>query len=112
MRSAATEIVGERVLDVGLGGLLVDGQEGRRFHHHAVDAVAALRGLRLDEGFLYRMRPLRRAEALERDDLLLRVDARQRRDAGAHGLAVDVNGAGAALAESAAEARPLEREIV
>src|SRR5262249_26997390 len=77
-----------------------------------VDAIAALRGLRLDEGFLHRMRALRRAEPLERDDLLLRIDARQRRHARAHRLAVDMDRAGAALAEPAAEAWPLEREIV
>src|SRR5262249_17764163 len=41
-----------------------------------------------------------------------RRDARQRRDAGTHRLAVDVDRAGAALAEPAAEARPLEPEIV
>src|SRR5262249_590339 len=53
-----------------------------------------------------------RAEPFERDDLLARIDARQRSDAGAHRLAVDVHRAGAALAEPAAEARALERKVV
>ncbi len=52
-------------------GFLLVGEERRRFHDHAVDAVAALGGLFLDEGALHRMRLLRRAEAFERDDLLL-----------------------------------------
>ena len=54
----------------------------------------------------------RRAQPLERDDLLLGRERRQRRDAGAHRLAVDMHRAGAALREPAAEARPVQREIV
>src|SRR5262249_34073695 len=86
--------------------------KGRRLHDHAVDAVAALRRLLLDEGALHWVRPLRRAEAFERDYLLLCGDLRQRRDARAHGLAVDMHGAGAALTKPAAEARAMQREIV
>jgi hypothetical protein len=59
MRSATTEIVGKCVLDVGFAWLLVLCQEGGRLHDHAVDAVAALRGLLVDESFLNWMRFLR-----------------------------------------------------
>src|SRR5439155_13262813 len=45
MGAAAAQVVRQRLLDLGLARLLVVGQEGRRFHDHAVDAVAALRGL-------------------------------------------------------------------
>ena len=72
MGAAAAEIVGERVLDVALAWLLVLGEERRRLHDHAVDAVAALRGLLVDEGLLHRMRLLRRAEAFQRHHVLLR----------------------------------------
>ena len=75
MRAAAAEIVGERLLDLGLARLLVLREEGRRLHDHAVDAVAALRGLFVDEGLLHRMRLLRRAEPFERHDLLSRRSA-------------------------------------
>ena len=95
-----------------LARLLVLGQERRRLHDHAVDAVAALRGLLVDEGLLHRMRLLRRAEAFERHHLLPGVHRRQRRDAGAHRRAVDVDRASAALAEPAAEARAVKAEIV
>ena len=58
MRPAAAEIVRERLLDLRLGRLLVLGEEGGRLHDHAVDAVAALHGLLVDEGPLHRMRLL------------------------------------------------------
>src|SRR5215467_9934552 len=43
--SAAAEILGKRVLDIGLARLFVFREESRRLHDHAVDAVAALGGL-------------------------------------------------------------------
>src|SRR5262249_37887969 len=89
VRPAAGVVVGEWLFDIGVAWLLVGGEQRGRFHHHAVDAVAALRRLRVDERLLHRMRALWRAEAFERDDLLLLRHARQRCDAGAHGLAVD-----------------------
>src|SRR5215467_12133371 len=104
MGPAATEVVGERVLDLRLGRFLVAGDKRRRLHDHAVDAVAALRRLLLDESALHRMRLLRRAEPFERHDLLLRRDLRQWRNAGTHCLAVDMHRAGAALTKPAAEA--------
>ncbi len=81
MGAAAAEVVGERLLDLRLGRLLVVGEERGGLHDHAVDAVAALHRLLLDEGALHRMRLLRRAEAFERHDLLLGGERRQRRDA-------------------------------
>lgn len=55
MRSAATKIAGERFLDVRLAWLLVNGQERRSLHNHAVDAIATLNRLLLDKGLLHRM---------------------------------------------------------
>src|SRR5262249_29661698 len=53
----------------------------------------------------------RRAEAGKGDDLAA-AHRRHRRHAGAHRLAVDVHGAGAALRQPAAEMRVVERELV
>src|SRR5215831_20591504 len=112
MGPAATEVVGERVLDLRLGRFLVGGDKRRRLHDHAVDAVATLCRLLLDEGALHRMRLLGCAEPFESHDLLLCRDLRQRRDAGTHRLAVDMYRAGAALTEPAAKARAMQRQVV
>ena len=57
------------------------------------------------------MRPLRRAETFQRDDLLC-PDGRERHHAGAHRLAVEMHGAGAALGEAAAEGRTVESQVI
>src|SRR5882762_4822033 len=111
MGPAPAEVAGERLLDVGFTRVLAGGQERGGLHDHAVDAVAALHGLLIDEGLLHGMRPLRRAETFERDDRL-RPDRRQRHHAGAHRLAVEMHSAGAALGEAAAEARAVESQVV
>src|SRR2546430_2653543 len=87
MRPAAAEVVRQRAPDVALARLLVLGEEGGRLHDHAVDAVAALGGLLVDEGLLHAMQLLAAGEALERHDLLLPFDRGQRSLARAHGLA-------------------------
>src|SRR5258705_10283949 len=111
MGPASAEIAGERLLDVGFTRVLAGGQEGRGLHDHAVDAVPALHGLLVDECLLHGMRTLRRAETLQRDDLLC-PDRRQRHHAGAHRLPVEMYGADAALGEAAAEARAVESQLV
>ena len=88
-------------------GMRVLLQEGGDRHDHPVRAVAALRGLVLDERLLQRVRLLDRAEPLERGDRLVRSRV-DRRDARANRLAADVDGAGPALREPAAEARPVQ----
>src|SRR6266446_4429115 len=91
VRAAAAFQAGKRVAQLGvvrLGVLLEIGGGG---HDPAVDAVAALRHLLLHVGGLQRMRFLRRAQALQRRDLLAR-DRGDRHDARAHGLAVEVHG--------------------
>src|SRR5580658_10962612 len=57
------------------------------------------------------MRLLRRAQAFESHHLAL-GHRRDRHAAGAHGFAVDMYGAGAALAKAAAETRAIEPKIV
>src|SRR5262245_8457300 len=111
MGATTTLEAGESVLDLGVGRLLVAAEQRRRGHDPAVDAVAALRHLLLDIGLLQRMRLLGRAEAGERDDLGS-ADCRNRRDAGADRLPVEMHGAGAALRKAAAEMRIVEAEVV
>ncbi len=112
MRAAAAEIVLQCFLDLGFGRPRVLAEEGGGFHDHAVDAVAALGRLLLDEGALHRVRLFGRAQAFERHDLLLGGERGQRHDSGAHRLAVDLHGAGAALRHAAAEARAAQGEVV
>src|SRR5882672_10320812 len=85
-----------------VGRLFLGVQEGRRRHDPAIYAVAALRDLLFHIGGLQRVGVFGRAQALQRGDLVpgrLRHGrhARARRDA------VDMNGAGAALRQAAAE---------
>src|SRR4029078_381623 len=104
VRPAAAEVAVERRADVRLARFLVALQERGRAHDHSVRAVAALRHLRGDEGGLQGVRLFRSAEPFERGDLFsLCVGDRGLARSGRG--AVDHDGAGAALAESAAELR-------
>src|SRR5437764_134238 len=98
MRPATAEIVGERLFDLSLARVPLSAKEGGCLHDHAVDAVAALHRLLVDEGLLDGMRLLGRAEAFQRRDLA-GADAGNRKLTGAHRRAVDDHGAGAALPE-------------
>src|ERR1700690_1368822 len=111
VRAAAALEARERVLDLGFARLLLGRQEGGGGHDPTVDAVAALRHLLFDIRRLQRMRLLGRAEAGQRDDLSL-AHRRERRDAGADRLTVELHGAGAALRQPAAEMRIVEADIV
>src|SRR6266404_1172913 len=101
----------QRRLDVAVARPGIAIEQRLRRHHHAVAAVAALAGLLLDERPLERMQRLDGAEPLDRRDVALR-DARDRRHAGAHGLAVHQHRARAALREPAAELGAVQLEIV
>src|SRR5688500_2990982 len=57
VRAAAAQIVGERLPDLGVARALVLREQVGGLHDHAVDAVAALHRLLLDEGLLQRVRP-------------------------------------------------------
>src|SRR3989442_6528179 len=70
MGPAATEVAGERLLDLAFGRIRLAVEERLGGYDHAVDAVAALHGLLLDESFLERVRVVRGAEPFERGELL------------------------------------------
>jgi hypothetical protein len=55
MSSAAAEVTREGLTDLGFARLGIGSQERHGCHDHAVQAVPALRGLRLDKGLLNRM---------------------------------------------------------
>src|SRR5947209_20202158 len=66
MRAAAAEIAAEGLLDLAIARVRGALEQRLAGHDHAVDAVAALGGLLLDERLLERMRRARRAESFER----------------------------------------------
>src|SRR5438445_8352165 len=79
MRAAAAKVVRQLGFDLLFRRLRVALQQGGGLHDHAVDAVAALHGLLLDEGLLDWMRIRVRAQPFERHHLA--GDRRKRRDA-------------------------------
>ena len=111
MRAAAAQIELELGPDLRIGRFGIPLQQGLGAHHHAGDAISALRRLLLDEGALDRRRRLDRPEAFQGGDLLA-FQQDQRRDAGQYGFAVDDHGAGAALTEAAPELRSAQLKIV
>ena len=111
MGAAAAEIRLHLGADLLVGRLGISPQQRLRPHHHAGDAVAALRRLLFHESALDRRRRLDGAETLQRRHLLA-LQQQQRRDAGKHGLAVHHHRAGAALTEPAAEFGGVELEIL
>src|SRR3954465_5693369 len=105
MGAAAAQVAGERLADLGFARRLVRREKRRGRHDHAVDAIAALRGLLVDEG-TSRLRwlcactqPLERARAA--------LELADRKQAREHRLAVQVDGTRAGIPGAAAEARAL-----
>ncbi len=86
---------------------LAEQRDGR--HDLAGSAVAALVGVLLEKGRLHRVQPSGRAEPFDGDDLVAALH-RCQRQAGVRAPAVDVDGAGAALAVVAALLGPGEME--
>src|SRR5262249_32248741 len=109
--AAAAQVGGEALAHLGIGRMRVAVEQRFCTHQHAVDAVAALGGLLVDEGLLQRMRLLHAAEPLDGGDLG-RAELADRRHAGAHRRSVDQDGAGAALRQAAAEFCAVESEVV
>ena len=107
MSAAAAQIAGQRLFDLGVGGLGVFVEQRFGGHDHAIDAVAALHGLLVDKGLLDLVHLLGGAETFEGGDGLV-LRAAHRGDAGADGVAVDDYGASAALRQAAAELGAVE----
>src|SRR5690242_6768645 len=111
MRTAAAEIPRQRFFDLAVGRFGIFIQQGFARHDHAVDAVATLGRLLIDEGLLNFVHLLGRAQAFERSNRFI-LHRAHRSDTGADGIAVHDDRACAALSETAAEFRPVQPEIV
>src|SRR5258705_12325535 len=104
---AAAEVAFQLVADVGLGGLGVALEELGRGHDHPRRAEAALQAVLLPEPFLDRVELAVLRHPLDGRDLGA-VDLHREERARLHRLAVQVNGAGAALAGVAPDMSPGE----
>src|SRR5262245_56462303 len=100
MAAAAAEVAGEPVAHLRLGRARVAIEQRLCGHDHAVEAVAALPGLLVDESLLQRMELGGGAQPLERGHLRL-SDLADRRYAGARRHPVNQHGAGATLRQAA-----------
>src|SRR5256714_922859 len=109
IRAAAAD-VRHRGIDVGVGGVRLLGEQGGRGHDLARLAVPALRHVFRDPGALHRVGAVL-GQAFDRRDALV-GDRGDGQHAGACGDAVQVDGAGAALRDAAAELGARESERV
>ena len=108
--AAATDVAAHRVVDVLIGGLGRVLQERGGLHDLAALAEAALGDVLVAPRHLHRMVAVGR-QPLDGDDLLA-LGRRDRRDAGAGRRAAEMDGAGAAERDAAAELGAGEPEFV
>ena len=107
--SAAADVAAHGLVDIGVGWLRFLREQRGRAHDLPGLAVAALRNIVFDPGHLHGMAAIGR-ESFDGGDGLA-GHALDLRDAGAHGVSVDVDGASSAHGHAAAElgARHAER---
>ena len=110
LEGAAAADVGDRRVDVGVGRLRLLLEQRRDRHDHAALAVAALRNIVIDPGLLHLVQHAVLREPFDRGDLLAGHRGERHR-ARAHGDAVDVHGAGAALRDAAAVFRAGQSDL-
>src|SRR4029077_15404814 len=111
VREAAAEDARHSLLDLFFRRLGIFVEKSLGGENDAIQAIAALRGLLLDERFLDGVRLVDGAQTFEGDDL----DALYRfhpRDAKGNRLAFHQDRAGSALSQAAAELRATQTEIV
>src|SRR5258706_2170970 len=111
LEGAAATDIGDRGVDVRVGGLGLLLEERRHRHDHSRLAVAALRHVVLDPGLLHLVQLAAFGEAFDGGDLLPGSSA-DREGAGADGRAVDVDRAGAALRDAATVFRAGEADLL
>ena len=91
MRAAAAQISRQRFFDLAVAGLGIFIEQSFGGHDHAVDAVAALHGLLIDEGLLDFVHFLGGAQTFESGDGLV-LGSADLSNTGADGIAVDDDG--------------------
>src|SRR5712691_5587817 len=101
---AAAQIAFQRELDLVVRGIRVLLQQVHGLHDHAGRAEAALQAVLLPETLLHRVQLARRCQTLDRQDVGA-LGLHREHGARFHGLAVQVDGAGAALGGVAAHVR-------
>src|SRR5581483_2097970 len=111
LEGAAAADVGNRGVDVGVGGLRLLFQQRRDGHDHARLAIAALRHIVLEPRLLHLVELAVLRQAFDGGDLLAR-GAADREGTRTHRRAVDVHGAGTALRDAAAVFRAGEADIL
>src|SRR6266850_2317308 len=104
IRTAAADVPRHGGVDIAVGRVGLGGEQRRCGHDLAGLAIAALRHLQLDPGLLDLLAGGGGADGLDRSDALA-GRGRDRRDARAHRLAVEVDRARAAQSEAATEFR-------
>src|SRR6185295_9148269 len=103
--------VGDRLVDILVGRLWLFGEQRRDRHDHSALAVAALRHVVRDPGFLHLGELAVLGETLDGGNLLAGRIADLHR-AGARRYAVDVNRAGPALRDAASVFRSGEPDLL
>ena len=111
MGTAPTQIPREGFIDLRVCWIFIVGEKGAGGHDHAVDAIAALYGLLIDERLLQFPWFFCAAQPFERGDALA-LHSRSGRYARAHGLAVYNDRTGPALSKAAAKLRSVDFKVV
>jgi hypothetical protein len=108
---AAAEVALERHAHLVLAGVGIALQQVRRGHDHPRRAVAALEAVVLPEALLDRVQRVGASEPLDRRDLTaIGLDREDR--ARLHRVAVEMDGAGAAVGRVTTDVRPGQAELV
>src|SRR3954447_6618008 len=111
VRAAPTQVRLHVLADLSVGRVAALLDKGIGAHHHARNAVAALGGLLLKKSPLQSTRLVAGSEALQGRDLPV-FDERHRRETREDRRPVDHHGAGAALAQAAAELGGMELQLI
>jgi len=109
--AAPTKLIREGVLDFLFAGVSIAVQQSLCGHDHAIQAVAALTGLLVDERRLQRVRLLKRTQSLKSGDLVFPDVPQSDRACSCEFSAYD-RGARATLPETASELWAAQSEIV
>jgi len=107
MGSAAAEVARKGLTDLEFAGGGIGSQERHSRHDHAVQAVAALRGLRLDKGLLNRMGSTVFGQSFQGCDRSA-IEFNCRDDARSRSTVINQHGTSATLAQSATVTRSVE----
>ncbi|MNT57695.1 hypothetical protein D3C72_1950830 [compost metagenome] len=107
MGATAAKVASQRFANLAFAWISVGSEQACSAHYHAVNAVAALDGLFLDEGTLQWVRALGSAQALKRHNVRA-SKCGHRKQAGPRRCPIQQHCARAALAKSASKLWAME----